>query len=149
VAAYHDTILSSIVTVIQGLTLTGIASANIKRRMLPKASETLDKLPAVLVAPASGKGRRRPHTWGAVNRVYPIEVAIVTPVNRDFATKIADVTQWLQTIEAAFDGPRISGAATVWDVDVDVGATFDRSTLNQQYAYSSLLLNVHSHELWS
>ena len=148
-AAYHDTILSSIVTVIQGLDMDDFPDAHVKRRMLPKASETLDKLPCVIVAPASQKGRRKPDGWGSNDRTYPVEIAVVTATNRDMLTKIPNVTQALQEIEAAFDVPTLAGAATVWNVEVDPGATFDRSTLSQNYAYSSILLLIHSHELWS
>jgi hypothetical protein len=146
-AANLDTISSAVLAVVQGLTLAGISSANISRKMLPHIGEVIDNLPAILIAAGEAETQTPLSFEGQSDLVYPVEVSIVAAVNRDYVTNLPAFFQWRQQIRQAFlPGPLLSGAPTVWMVRLRPQAVFDRSDLDKNYGYISVSFDFHSAE---
>ena len=149
-ASVLDSILSAVTTTVQGLNFSGaVATSNIKRRMLPKVSETLDSLPCILVAPGPGGEQVEDFSFEdgvAKHVVYQVEVVVVAASNHDYATNEATYEDWRQTVRRAFQSHSLAGVPTVFQISLRPSPPFDRRLLNEQYAYSGLVLLVHAAE---
>ena len=145
-ASVFNDILNACQTTLQAVTFTGLSPDNIRIRMLPKVGETLDVVPCILIAPGDVERKSVQGFENKVNKVYPVEVAIVAAVNRDFSTKLPILLEWRQQSDRALAGPLLTGAPTVWDTRMDYKVLFDRSLLAKQYGYLSFTVRFTSCE---
>lgn len=149
----EDTVLSAALAILQGipwaLDANGnsvLLTANVRRRMLPLASETMDALPCVVLAAGAAEDEGSFSFEDEKDVVYSCEVAIVAANNDDFATSEPLYLAWREQVKRAFGNATLTGAPTVWDTRLSLEPLFDRGLLNQQYAYQSITLRFTSHE---
>lgn len=139
--------------ILQAVTFTGIDTANVgKIRELPKVGESLDTVPCILIAPF-GKNRSDPlGTEGPSGRIYAREICLIDGHEGDYATDKPARELWMQqainAIEKNGSDHRVSlpSASSVWSVEIDEAPTFDRSKLNQNYAYFGVVVIIRSSE---
>jgi hypothetical protein len=149
----EDTVLGAALAVLQGLTWAldqngnaVLLTANVRRRMLPLVSETLDAVPCVLLAAGAAEDEGGFSFEGEKDVVYAVEVAIVATNNDDFTTSEPLYIAWREQVKRAFGTATLAGAPTVWDTRLSLEPLFDRGLLNQQYAYQSITVRFTSHE---
>lgn len=138
--------------ILQALSFSGIDSANVKIRELPKVGEVIDVVPCVVIGPY-GKDKSEPMgTEGSSGRVHAREVCLIDGHEGDFASDKPKRELWLQQamngIEKVGDEFRTSlpSVPKAWSVEIDGAATFDRAKLNQNYAYQSIVVLVRTVE---
>lgn len=145
----YDVIQRSALAVARGVDFDGIGSTDIKLRHLPKASETLDTLPCLVLAFPDEPEEDKPLSFEAeVGRevIYPVDMVFIAAGNSDFEGQRARYTRWREQLRRAFQGPRLDGAATVFMTQIRPWVPLDRGLLNQQYAYSGITVRFHSAE---
>jgi hypothetical protein len=141
-------------TIIRGLALDGITSANVKLRKLPKSLETIDPLPCVCICSGPMGFNRLSFEAGQVDRIYTVDIVLIDANEGDYATDEDKQLRWQeQVIGALLIDPATSdvrfslpSVATVWQLELDQATTFDRSKLSELYDYLGVRLRVHSHE---
>jgi len=114
VTATIDQVLAGVVSTIQGLSLTGVTSANVVSQIVGDDEEgagpTVAGYPAVIctcnAGETSGEGTNLRDDW-----VYPVTVVILSAENRSQTTNRARNFQWRQSIKRAFHNKRLSGVS--------------------------------------
>lgn len=149
--AAYGMILDATLATVRGLTLTGIDNplTQIIKRFLPKASEELDTLPLVVVAPSETPEDVRPLSGEndkAVEVIYAVDIVTIAASQHDFASNMDRYLDWRETIRQAFQEPTANNAPTVFDTEIKPFSPFDRPLLNQNYAYCGLRVLFHSAE---
>jgi hypothetical protein len=137
-----------VLSVLQGLSFNGVAPTSIVARKLPEIGEALGvDPPAILLAPAVQDEEREFVDFESDFQVsYTFEICRVAASNRDFSPD-PYARQFQQLIRQAFVPQDISAAPGVWTIEVEIGHLYDRSTLNSQYSYTSMLVKFLSEEL--
>lgn len=130
----------------QGVVFPDVPAASILARKLPKISETIDLLPAIILA-----GAEEPEEWeltdfeGSTQLVYPFEICRIAPVNADQSPD-NNVRLFRQIVRQIFYPQDILLAPTVWTIELKPGHLYDRAALNQQYSFSSMVVRFLSQE---
>jgi hypothetical protein len=142
---------SDVIDILAAVGLSGIDSANIKARELPKRDETIDAVPCVVVAPygfrVSPLG-----TEGSAGRNYTREICLIDGSEGDFATDQAKRQTWHQQVVNGIERngsewrTTLPNAGTVWAIEIENAPTFDRSLLAKNYAYQSVIVTFRSSE---
>lgn len=116
----HGDILNAVRDKIKTLTLEGIASANIQRKLLGKVDSAIKagtlKLPAVVVSGLLGSERISFGTVKDDDVGYPCTVAIVSNADgEDLETEAGEERYllWRQTIREAFQNQRLAAVESV------------------------------------
>ncbi len=151
--AIYQTIQTDIQTLLRSLSLTDLDPADIKVRSMPKVAETLDRTPCIIVAPY-GSVRNEPLDFeGNRTKTYQVEIAVVAKSFGDYQTNQPKYLGWIEQIDEVltFEIPgtirqTLPSLPNVYGITIEEEPTFDRTKLNQQYAYQSLLLSVESQE---
>lgn len=144
---------------LQDLRTIGVASLpqvdprDHKIRELPKIGESLDYVPSVLYTPHGPTQSDAAAFDGTSGRIYSFEVCIVAGREGDFGSDQKSTQtlheQLIRGIERTSDEDfrtELPNCPTVWSVEIDSAPTFDRSKLNDNYAYLSVLVRVRSME---
>lgn len=108
-SAKHTDVMNAAVTRLQGLSLTGIASGNIRVALLAVADKLIKKeslrLPAIIVSPTLSETINKRFTGDNVADVYgwPYTVAIVTNADSpELVDNLDKYLTWRETIMGAF-----------------------------------------------
>ena len=133
--------------------VTAIPSEDHKIRELPKVGEDLDRVPCVLYTP-NGPVQSDAMAFDAASlRIYTIEVSIVAGREGDFGSLQKDTQAWheslLRAIERTSDTDfrtSLPNTPTVWSVEIESAPEFDRTKLNDNYAYLSIVVRLRSSE---
>ena len=151
----EQTILEDLRDILRGTAAITINAQDIKVRELPKATEELDALPEIIIC-SGGPTKTVPLSFeqAQVDRIYSVQVAIVIGTEGDFATNQDLYQGWHEAAQRAIRQDPITGdfrdvlptATSVFGIDFDDAATFDRSLLNKNYAYMGIMLRIHSNE---
>lgn len=110
------------------------------------------KIPVIVISPYGDPESEPLDFEGGGNNIYPVEVCVIAANNLDLSPD--DQQQgWLEaTRRALLRNPDSSFRATlpnvssVWDVNEETAATFDRSKLSSQYSYQSIIVRFHCNE---
>lgn len=146
-------ILDGLRTLVRAASLADIPEERVKVRMLPKVGEVLDPLPCVLLVP-QGSAKSAPLDFeGNAGREYRVEICLVDGIEGDFATNQEKYQTWLEQVvnkvEKQDDGMwrcDLADVPSVWGIEIDQAPTFDRSKLDENYSYQSVVVTVKSHE---
>ena len=108
-SAKHTDILTAAVARLQGLSLTGIASGNIRKALLAVVDKLIKaeslRLPAIIVSPTLSETINKRFTGDNVADVYgwPYVIAIVTNADSpDLIDNLDKYLTWRETIMTAF-----------------------------------------------
>jgi len=151
----EDLIQADLAVILKALTLTGIAVADIgKIREMPKAAETLDVVPCVLICPRASPAPQGLSFEGSAGIAYVEEIIVVAGREGDFSTDQAPTQTWYRqcynAVERNADGSwrvMMMTVPSVYDIRVsDTLAGFERSKLKENYAYLSFFVTVRSSE---
>lgn len=145
----YNSILDASAGTVQGLFLVDLNPVNIKVRKLPKATESLDSLPLVVIAPSETPEEITRFSFEddkSVQVVYSTDIVIIAADNRDFSSNIRKYLRWREQIRRAFQVQTISGVPSVFQIDIRPFSPLNRSMLNKMYAYSGLSLRLSSAE---
>lgn len=126
VASLHDRILDAVVTRIQGLSLSGVSSANIVKRWVPQFVPEITTLPAIFVSPIGSEGE----VGGLNNRDdigFPVLVVIIAASNQNNTDYTSRNTLWRERIQSALRHQFLSGVSEVIDCVPLFGTVFDPS----------------------
>lgn len=153
VAEEEDAILEDVKSILQGVDFEDIDDERIKIRELPKVGETLDPVPAILIAPF-GDLRSEPEDMeGNATRIHTVQIVLVDAHEGDYATDRAKRQKWhkqvVNAIEKQVDGSwrlGLSNVPSVWDIRFLRAPTFDRGKLAEGYAYLGVLVEFYSDE---
>lgn len=136
--------------------LTGLTANNIKIRMMPKVGEVVDTLPCVIVAPVQQIGWSPLGFEGSVDRTYGVEFAVVAASNQNYLANQELYEGWIEEISRIvladfvtlflFTNPAVP---SIWNAMIDRSVTFDRGSLNINYAYQSVYASYHSQEVYN
>lgn len=130
-----------------------VTGADHKIRELPKIGESLDYVPSVLYTPYSAVQSEAAAMDASSSRTYLVEACIVAGREGDFGSNQRDTQTWheqlLRGIERTSDEDfrtELPSCPTVWSVEIESAPVFDRSKLNENYAYLSVVVRVRSME---
>ncbi len=86
--------------------------------------------------------------FGQISVTYPVEVTIVTPNERDWATNLSIYLTWREEIRGLFQPPALTsqspllGVNGVWDVRVRPDTFLDREAMAKNYDDMALIIYV-------
>lgn len=132
-----------------------VAAASHKIRELPKVGEVLDTLPCIIYCPHTAlRSSAMGFESGSVLREYVEEVVVVFGREGDFASDQQQAMKVHEQLMRAFEvDPNTStfrttlpNVPTVWSVEIESAPNFDRSKLNDNYAYLSVVVRLKSAE---
>jgi hypothetical protein len=146
----YNSILEAVRDKLKTLTLAGIdPETGIKVRKLPKATESLDSLPCVIIAPAEEPEEVEPLSAeddAAMEVVYSVDVVAIADDDADFSTNLDRYLRWREQVRLAFQPPRLAAVAAVFDTDILPFSPLDRQLLNANYAYTGHTIRFHAAE---
>ena len=145
----YYSILEAVRDKVRTLTLDGIQPADVKIRKLPKATESLDGLPCVVVAPGEDPELLTPHSFeddASYEVAYSVDVVCVADDDADFVTNIDRYFRWREQVRRAFQSPRLEDVPAVFDTRLKPLAPLDRQLLNNNYAYTGITVRFHASE---
>lgn len=152
---FLDDILTACTAIVQGLTLTGLPTANVSSRFVATLHEGFlaDALPAVLICPDDTGEEPSGETFEAeLDWKYRVYVVIVPRNNQDMQSNRNQYLGWRQQIRgSALAGsgglttPMLPGAPNVWDARMKPKSAFDRRLL-RQFAPMATVFEYMSHE---
>lgn len=123
---------------IQGLSLAGIASADITKKMLPTMRENTETLPGVRVVPSQTPETSKRASFEQQRfRRYYADIVIIAASNSDYVTRLDYLTH-RAAIVGAFEELGSGLPAEVWKTEVIPGVPLDRKRLSQNYFYSEM-----------
>lgn len=129
-SSVHETILTSVKSVIEGLSLDGISASNVIVCKVPTdRNGVLPQPPGVLIAPY-GTRTIVSGTNLSDDYSYPVLIALIQKSNTNQTENRDRAQEWSERITRAFVNRRLSGVATscgcklVTDVKFDAGAFF-------------------------
>jgi hypothetical protein len=147
-ANIYDDILSQCVNVVTALELSYVppgqessTAVEITKRALPRAQETLDKLPLVCVVPHPKAGEKvRQADFNSVFVEYPVFIVLIAASNQDFVSLLPTWIGWRGQIRVAFQPQHLKiPSAYIWRVILNMEVPLPNSLLqNQNYAYSAM-----------
>lgn len=143
----YQSILDTVKETVEGLELNGTGdpgAPTVAIRKLPKAGESLDTLPMIVVSPSETPEEVRPLAFGGVFRIrYRVEITVIRSGNRNVIKGLDICLDWRQQIRKAL---QVTGAFEdvddVYDVDFTPEVVIDRNMVNSNYDYSALGLVV-------
>ncbi len=145
-------IQQAVQTILRAANLSGIDSAAIKIREMPKAGETLDPLPCVIISPYGKRSDKPADFEGHRDRTYKIEIALIDGTEGDYATDQELYQGWQEdaadaiVMDGDFSRNTLTAVPSVWEINVEDIAEFDRSSLAVNYAYQSIVIRFESQE---
>lgn len=126
--AIFESILTTVQSEIQGLSLTGIANDHV---IIQKVASTRDfeneHFPAILIAPGPVKFNKTGGTNLRDEIEYNVGVYIVAADNQDQSANRNQYLTWYETILKKFRTPRLTGVDTVINSYVSPGPVVDPS----------------------
>lgn len=130
-----------------GLSIGGTV-VSVAARKLPKAEESLDTLPLIVVAPSDRPPREQPWDSGTAAdgnaralREHLFDVVVIAAGNRDPVTGLPEYLQWRQKVSRRFGQPKaLTNVAELYDTRVEPMQPIDRAAYAKQYDYSGLTL---------
>lgn len=150
-SAVEYSILQDLVTIGQGAG-TGVALDKHVIRELPKVSENIDLLPCVIYTPHGPVQSDAMAFEGCSGRVYTEEVCLIDYRDGDAATDQQKTQTWHEQLLRAIEinngqfRTTLPNTPTVWSVEIETAPNFDRSKLNENYAYLSVVVRLRSAE---
>ena len=124
--AILESILTTVQSEIQGLSLTDIANDHVHVQKVPSTRNfTADDFPAILIAPATPKLNQNAGTNLRDQIEYQVGVFIVDADNQDQTANRNKYLTWYEEIVKKFRTPRLSGVASVVNSYVAPGIVVD------------------------
>lgn len=153
--AIREAIQQAIQKLLAAVTFDGIPAANIRLGELPQGDTPVSPTPCVMIAPF-GSTKTESVSGGAVNRIYPVEIALIdatqgieaTPGERPQYEAWHELTMNTIRVVASTGDARdkLTDVPSVWRIEIVDSPTFDREKLNKLYAYQSVVVEIHSNE---
>jgi hypothetical protein len=148
----HGACAEAVQTVIQGLGLSGVTSANVVIRKFQhlKASDAA-KL-KTSAEPTVAISTHLPVSQAAASNlrddiVYPVTVGLFAPANADLESNQARMLLWRQLIRKAFINQRLSGVDSVWTCQIPPSQPFHEAWhIGGMTDHSPMTLNFISRE---
>ncbi|ANS03311.1 hypothetical protein [uncultured Mediterranean phage uvDeep-CGR2-KM19-C37] len=147
----YKTILNTVQTDIQGLSLSGISSTSIVQLKVPTDREVdFPALPGVLIAPF---GAKRISPTGGTNASddieYPIVIVTLQAGDADQDDNIDRSLQWHETIIGNFVHKRLSSPTSIYTCFVDPRDVFNAAAWFNNYDAGGMVLRFLSREVRS
>jgi hypothetical protein len=146
--ALHYRCLLAVQARIRGLSLTGIASANVRVLKLPRYLRDKDSLPGVAVCPVG----KDPNLGGTNERDdigYPVLVTTVSAGDQDLETNLPRNLLWRQKIQRALRNQHLAGvpSSEIWIVKPEPLEILDPTLFfEKDLEYSAMLFRCISRE---
>jgi hypothetical protein len=145
----YNSILEAVRDKLQTLTLDGIESVDVKIRKLPKATESLDSLPCVVVAPSEEPEVVEDLSFeddAAHEVIYSVDIVCIADDDADFVTNLDRYLRWREQVRRAFQPPLLAAVASVFTTEILPFSPLDRQLLNANYAYTGIAVRFHAVE---
>jgi hypothetical protein len=147
-------IQNDLAAILKALHLADMAAANVGRiREAPKVGERIDQLPCVLICPRGQKPPEGLSFEGAIGIGYVEEVIVIDGREGDLATDQPKTQLWKEQCVSAVakSSPTswrttLPNVPTVYDLRVGDIEGYDRTKLDDNYAYLSFFVTVRSSE---
>lgn len=143
--AVYDKILDKVRTDIVSLSLSGIASVDIAKKWLPRDVKNVDVRPSIIIAPVNFESYPN-QTTGLDYIGYPVLVAMVDKLNKDYTANFNRNLLWRQKIFRKFRYQGLAGLSEVINCEPEPRATIDPKLFDANYFHSAAVLRFITQE---
>ncbi len=140
-SVFHDC-LTGIETLIEGLSLTGFADANIIVQKLPWV-RGID-IPCVIISPIDDPVRRVNNQQNEIG--YGCHVVIVTAGNQSQTAGFDDFSDWREQIEEELRSDKLSAVSSIINITIEPSGLILSDAFRKQYDASAFVARCFSRE---
>lgn len=143
-----DAVLNAIVTDIDNLNLMlGSSAPNVVKRKGVKREPGVDDSLQITVAESEFGDVVKYMAFGKSTIYHRIDITIVAPNNRDWASNLPTYASWRETIRNSYIPPKLQSTtlfqlAGVWDVRIRPNKYLDREAMANLYDEQTITLEV-------
>ena len=145
-------IRQAVKTLLVNAAISGIDTANIKTRMMTKATKGIDTLPCVIISPYGTISDKPADFEGSRDRSFRVRIALIDATGGDAQTNDEIYSSWIEEavdailvdsggIWQGFCRETLTTVPRVWQIRADIINTFDDALLEEGlYAFQNAVI---------